>query len=90
VRATRVSGRAPKPGTFKHGATGYRKHSCRCDVCMEGVRIVWKRERDSREARTGRRTSITAARAREGDPPDWTTVAHLVPGYGVRKRNPNG
>lgn len=81
--------REPKPGNFKHGASGYKKHGCKCEVCMTGIRVVWRRERDSREARFGRRASVTESR-REGETPDWDSVAHLVPGHGVRKRNTNG
>jgi hypothetical protein len=78
--------------TFDHGLQGYRVHKCRCEICtLAGQRF----NSDSRAA--GRtRVRNRKSRAKSATPDDivktpepeidWSEVAHLKPGNGVRRR----
>lgn len=70
---------APPPGprpqltNFRHGVTGYKTHSCRCDICVLAHADKLEQDRERFRAPI--------------EPPDWSEVEHLKPGAGVRRRN---
>jgi hypothetical protein len=77
---------------FKHGLEGYRTHKCRCDVCS----VAGKRFNDENRAAGRTRGKYRKSRSKNAGPDDivevtepevdWSTVEHLRPGHGVRRR----
>jgi hypothetical protein len=77
--------------SFKHGLTGYRAYGCRCEVCKVAGRI---HNEDLRATGRNRRAYkagdyVRPQEAVEEPAVDWSEVAHLRPGHGVRRRKRN-
>jgi hypothetical protein len=90
------------PSTFIHGVNGYRAYRCRCEICSAAGEIFNREHREITRLRRLRKKEEKAAAAAAlmevvvvekplvavpTETVDWSAVAHLKVGAGVRRRS---
>lgn len=101
-RRKRQSETQVDPSTFTHGVNGYRTYRCRCEVCAVAGELFNRenrvvaaqrrlRKKEEKAAAAAALTEVVVVEVRKPvvvtETVDWSSVAHLKVGAGVRRRS---